>query len=93
MMTIEEEVAHVVSFLNHPAGFDVSMADLHIRPIYGTVDHWQVDWIVEEDGMVCNYHRIFPLLQEAATFFVEKRHYMCQGLDFNKIYLEGSKDD
>ena len=93
MKTIEEEIAHVVAFLSHPAGFDVSMADLHIRPIYSTIDHWQVDWQTEEDGMICNYHKIFPTLEEAAECFVEKRRYMCIGLDFNQIYAEESKEE
>jgi len=93
MKTIEEEIVHVIAFLTYPAGFDVSMDTLHIRPIYSTIDHWQVDWETKEEGMVCQYHRIFPTLEEAATFFVEKRHYMCLGLDFNKMAIEGTNDD
>jgi len=86
MMTIDEEIAHLTSFLSHPAGFGISMDTLHIRPIYGTIDHWQVDWQSQEDGMICDYYKIFPTLEEASTFFVEKRRYMCLGLDFNAIY-------
>lgn len=94
MMTIEEEIQHLITFLNHPAGFDVDMAGmLCIRPIYETIEHWEVDWEQEEDGVVIQYHKIFFTLEEAATCFVEKRRYLCLGLDFNKMYLEPEKEE
>jgi len=93
MMTIENEISSFTAFLSNPAGFGVSMDTLHIRPIYGTIAHWQVDWQFEEEGMICDYYKIFHTLEEATTFFVEKRRYMCLGLDFNKIYEEESKDE
>lgn len=94
MMTIEEEVEHLVTFLSHPGGFDVDMAgQLCIRPIYETTSHWEVDWETDEDDefgkrVVLQFHKVFDSLQDAATFFVEKRHYMCLGLDFNKIAMD-----
>lgn len=68
-MSIDEEIAQVISFLRNPAGFNVSMDTLHIRPIYQTIDHWQVDWQYEEEGMLCDYYKIFKTLEEAVTFF------------------------
>lgn len=86
MMTIEEEIQHLITFLSHPAGFDVDMGgQLQIRPIYETIEHWEVDWEEDLDGLAVRNQRIFFTLEEAAIFFVEKRHYMCLGLDFNAI--------
>lgn len=93
MMSIDEEIKALVAFLSNPAGFDVAMSDLHIRPIYGTIDHWEVDWEYEEAGTVLDFHRIFPTLEEAATFFVEKRRYLCLGLDFNQMAIDGIKEE
>jgi hypothetical protein len=94
MMTIEDEIKHLIAFLSHPAGFDVDMAgQLCIRPIYETTSHWEVDWEVDEDDengirMTLQFHKVFDSLEDAATFFVEKRHYLCLGLDFNQIAAE-----
>ena len=95
MMTIEEEIQHVINFLSHPAGFDVDLGGmLCIRPIdeYSPPEHWEVDWIENAEVEVSpafpyEFHKEFSTLEEAATFFVEKRHYMCSGLDFEKIYM------
>ncbi len=91
MITIEEEIEHLVAFLSHPAGFDVSIyAVLEIRPIdeCSPPEHWEVDWTGTEDGMECEYHKQFTNLQEAAQFFVEKRRYMCLGADFEAIMMK-----
>lgn len=96
MMTIEEEVALIIPVLRHPAGFDIDMGGiLCIRPVHecSPPEYWEVDWEFLEDGMACKYHKVFDNLQEAATFFVEKRRYFCWGLDFDKILLERNKDD
>jgi hypothetical protein len=90
MMPIEEEIARLISFLSHPAGFEVSVyALLEIRPIdeHSPPEHWEVDWTENDDGMECEYHRSFYSLAEAAQFFVEKRRYMCLGADFEKILM------
>ena len=95
-MTIEEEIAALFTFLKHPAGFDVDMGGiLTIRPVdeNSPPAHWEVDWEIEEGGMVCNYHKVFLSLEEACTFYVEKRRYLCYGLDFEKIWYSESKDD
>ena len=45
LMTIDDEIKHLVCFLSHAAGFNVDMAgQLRIRPIYETIEHWEVDW-------------------------------------------------
>ncbi len=90
MMTIEEEVQHLVTFLSHPAGFDVGMGGtLQIRPIDegSPPTSWAVDWEERDGDTVYEFEKEFPSLQEAAQFFVEKRRYMCNGLDFEAIYL------
>lgn len=89
MMTIEDEIKNLIAFLSHPAGFNVDIAgQLCIRPIYETIEHWEVDWEDQAEGSALEFHKIFFTLEEAATFFVEKRHYMCLGLDFNAKYFE-----
>lgn len=90
MMSIDEEAAHLLAFLKHPAGFDVGMGGvLTIRPIDESCPpvHWEVDWEENEDGMRCEYHKAFDSLEEAVVYYVEKRRYMCTGLDFEHIYL------
>jgi hypothetical protein len=92
LMSIEEETNRLITFLSHPAGFDVSMAgQLCIRPIYETVHHWEVDWEENEDSVNYRFQKIFNSLDEAALFFVEKRRYLCLGLDFNQIAMEVDK--
>jgi hypothetical protein len=95
MMTIEEEVQHLVNFLSHPAGFDVDLGGmLCIRPIdeSSPPELWEVDWIENIETEVSpafpyEFAKEFSSLQEAAQFFVEKRRYMCHGLDFDAISL------
>lgn len=94
MTSIEEEISHLIYFLNHPAGFNVDMAGLLcIRPIdeCSPPIHWEVDWEEVIDNIRCSNAREFTNLNDAAKFFVEKRHYMCLGLDFDAIAM--SKGD
>lgn len=93
MMTIDEEVQHLVAFLSHPAGFDAGMGGiLQIRPVdeFSPPQSWAVDWVEDDAELIYEYEKCFPSLQEAAQFFVEKRRYMCHGLDFEAIYLDDS---
>lgn len=89
MMTIEEEIKYLTDFLLHPAGFDVDMGGvLAIRPVSedSPPSHWAVDWEDTIDGITVSEEKVFPDdLAGAVRFFVEKRHYMCNGLDFDKI--------
>ena len=96
MMTIDEEIEVLVEFLSHPAGFDVDWGGiLQIRPIdeNSPPELWEVDWIENYEAEVSpafpyEYHKEFASLQEAAQFFVEKRRYMCVGLDFEALLLD-----
>lgn len=97
MMTIEEEVKHLVDFLSHPAGFDVDVVGmLSIRPIdeSSPPDLWEVNWTenVYADvpaALPYEYAKEFSSLQEAAQFFVEKRRYLLYGLDFEQVLIGG----
>lgn len=93
-MTIEDEIAALVAFLKHPAGFNVDMCGLLcIRPVdeCSPPETWEVDWEHNINGTQCNFHKVFLNLEEAAQFFVEKRHYLCLGLDFEAIEWEKIK--
>lgn len=93
LMSIEDEIKHLIQFLSHPAGFDVDMGGLlGIRPIYEMREFWEVSWSEPEDTISCEYHKEFVTLAEAATFFVEKRHYLCLGLDFNEMAADYYKE-
>ena len=95
-MSIEEEIEMLITFLSHPAGFDVGMGGvLTIRPIneYSPPTSWEVDWEEEDDNLVYEYAKEFSSLQEAAQFFVEKRRLTCNGLDFEAILLSDSDPD
>jgi hypothetical protein len=90
LMSIEDEIAHLITFLSHPAGFDVGVSGtLQIRPMDegSPPTNWAVDWEEEDENILFEYERCFSSLSEAAQFFVEKRRYMCNGMDFEKIYL------
>lgn len=96
MMTIEEEIKHLIDLLSHPAGFDVGMGGLLcIRPIDENSPpiRWEVDWtenVYAEVPAACpyEYSKEFSSLQEAAQFFVEKRRYLCYGLDFDLALMK-----
>jgi hypothetical protein len=88
MITIEEEIEHVIQFLSHPCGFEVSLyAVLSMRPISEDINpsNWEVTWIEVLDGLEIESYKEFSSLQEAAQFFVEKRRYMLLGADFENI--------
>lgn len=91
MMSIEDEVKHLITFLSHEAGFDVDMGGvLCIRPIDegSPPTFWEVDWEETDDGIKLSFAKEFPNLEEAAQFFVEKRHYLCEGADFQLIRMK-----
>jgi hypothetical protein len=91
MMTIDEEIEHLMTFLRHPGGFDVDMSGvLCIRPIDEGCPptFWEVDWSEIEGDITLSFSKEFPNLEEAVRFFVEKRHYLCEGADFQAIRLK-----
>jgi hypothetical protein len=94
MLTIEEETKNIIALLSYPAGYTLSLnGNLTLSPVYGTIEHWEVAWQEDDEHVVYEYQKIFFDLDEAALFFVEKRRYLCLGVDFNKMYAEESKDD
>lgn len=91
MMTIDEEIEMLITLLRHPGGFDVGMGGIMcIRPIDegSPPTFWEVDWEEREDDTTLTFSREFPNLEEAARFFVEKRHYLCEGADFQLIRMK-----
>jgi hypothetical protein len=90
MMTIEEEIQHIITFLSHPASFNIDMGGtLSLRPIDegSPATNWEVEWEESDEGITLEFHKDFNSLEEAARFFVEKRRYMCNGMDFEKHYI------
>lgn len=85
---IEDEIKHIIDFLSHRCGFEVSLyATLQIRPIDEGCPptEWEVYWKETVDGVEFESYREFTSLQDAAQFFVEKRRYMCLGADFESL--------
>jgi hypothetical protein len=90
MMSIEEEILHLQTFLSHPCGFEVSLyGTLQIRPIDESclTTEWEVSWKELQDGIEIDYYKEFHSLYEACQCFVEKRHYMCFGSDFQEMMV------
>lgn len=80
-MTREEEVQLVHNLLEHPAGFDVDIAGILWVRRY---EHpkWAVEW--ETSGKAADIHvEEFDTSLEAAVYFVNKRHEMKLGLDYD----------
>lgn len=88
MITIENEIENLITFLSCDAGFGVDFAGcIHIYPICESLPpcHWSVSWKEIIDNVEIDSYRDFASLKEAAIFFVEKRHYLCLGLDFERL--------
>lgn len=80
--SIEDEIKLIIMFLSHPGGFDIDMAGiLGLRPIDECCppQRWEVNW---EEGINNNLYKEFDDLSSAVEFFVEKRHELELGLDF-----------
>lgn len=96
MMTIEEEIEHFVTFLSHPAGFNVDWAaHIGIRGIDECCppQSWEVSWTEMIDGVSIDSYKEFHSLREAVTCFVEKRHLLLYGLDFEANLWDNEKDE
>lgn len=94
LTAIEDEIKHMVDFLSHCCGFEVSLyTSLQIRPIDegAPPTEWEVSWKETIDGVEFESYKEFTSLQEAAQFFVEKRRYMCLGADFESILNESTE--
>lgn len=94
IMNIDDEVSKLIEFLKHPAGFDVDLAGtLCIRPISenSPPSLWEVDWEERKENNIIIHSKEFLSLSEAARFFVEKRHAMQSGLDFEAEYYKNNE--
>lgn len=91
MMTIDEEIQHLIHFLSRGADYTVSIGSISISSICADDECWVVNWREEDDGIVLECQKDFVSLFDAAQFFVEKRRYMCIGADFDQ--LRESKDE
>ena len=86
----DEEIKMVYQLIGHPAGFilDLFGEMLFIRSTYY---EFEIGWEEVLDGLVLKNYKLFWDLQDAATFFVEKRHEMQLGIDFEaELMREGS---
>jgi hypothetical protein len=91
--TFREEVALVRAVIAHPAGFDLDFGGglLFIR----TTDQEtiEVEWDVILGAKSHKDYKSFPVgqLDEAATFFVQKRHELQLGIDFEMFEYEKTR--
>ena len=96
MQPIEDEIQHIIDFLSHPASFHIGMGGtLTLRPIDegSPATSWEVEWEERDGDTVLDFHKDFGSLEDAVRFFVEKRRYMCNGMDFEKHYLTEEEID
>ena len=86
---IPAEIALVKAILAHPAGYDLDFGGiLCIRPTGGPFNDqetWEVEWQPNPGAPKSPIEvKSFPKeqLDEATTFYVQKRHELGWGLDF-----------
>lgn len=84
-MNKNEEVEIIYMVITHPAGFDVDIAGtLVIRQYEYPV--WAVEEEVEYGGNVGKFNiKEFEDAKKAAIYFVERRHALNLGLDFERL--------
>jgi|ERR1035437_1782718 hypothetical protein len=77
----EEEIKLINQIITHPAGFilDLFGEMLYIR---STMYEFEIGWEELEDNIVMNFTKLFDEALAASTFFVERRHKMQLGIDF-----------
>lgn len=85
MMTIDEEIQHLIHFLSRGADYEVSIGPISICSICADDECWVVNWREEDDGIILECQKDFVSLFDASQFFVEKRRYMCIGADFRNL--------
>jgi hypothetical protein len=87
-MSIEHEIDELIVFLSHPAGFEISIQDqLSIVPLLN--GDWEVRWFEDEGHATIDLIKVFTELNEAVKFFVERRHYLTVGQDFDQLKQQG----
>ena len=90
-MSKAEEIALVKAVLDHPAGFDLDLfgGQLVIRSGEPVDDEEtiEVEWQLMVGAKPDAGSKLFPRAQaqQAAVFFVEKRHERRIGLDFEQL--------
>lgn len=84
---MQDEIELVYKTITHPAGFIIDLFGglLYVRP---TCAEFEVGWQLELDGQICDSYKLFWDAMEAAIFFVEKRHEMKIGIDFECVSHE-----
>jgi len=77
----EDEIKMVQTIIDHPAGFIVDLFGkmLYIRT---TESNWEVTWEMLLDEQIVDSYKAFTSSEEAVRFFVEKRHELQLGIDF-----------
>ncbi len=83
-LQFREEVALVKAVIQHPAAFDLDFGGGLIFIRTTDQETIEVEWSAMVDAKVHQDHRSFPVEQidEAASFFVAKRHELRLGFDF-----------
>ena len=93
---IEAETAIVKAVLAHPAGYNIDWGALHSGGPFCTEETFDVEWELSLDGKTSTMEvKSFPAdtLDEAAAFYVRKRHELEWGLDFEQNAWGNSKEN
>lgn len=82
----DEEIKMLLAVIDHPAGFLIDMFGglLYIRSTYY---EWEVGWKIYLESQEVDSHRLFTTSLEAVIFFVEKRHELQCGIDFEEVLM------
>ena len=87
------EVILVKAVIAHPAGFDLDFGGGLIFIRTTDQETIEVEWDTVVDAKVHKDHKSFSVeqLDEAATFFVQKRHELRLGIDFEVEDFQASR--
>ncbi len=90
-LQFDAEVAIVKQVIAHPAGFDLDFAGGLIFIRSTDQETYEVEWNVTLNGKGEHDHKSFEVeqLHEAAVFFVQKRHELRLGIDFEAFDAPG----
>ncbi len=90
VLQFREEVALVSAVIAHPAGFDLDFGGGLIFIRTTDQETIEVEWEAMVGAKVHKDHKSFPIEQrdEAASFFVQKRHELRLGIDFEVFDFE-----
>ena len=87
----EREIQIVLQVINHPAGFDLDLFG-HMLNIGSTNSNWEVTWEELLDDQIVETYKEFFSVEEAARFFVEKRHDLQLGIDFEEALMKEQRE-